>query len=259
MIGILVDVTRCTGCEKCVDACVQSHHLDPEGASRDRIASRDGLTEHLLSSVVPLGDDRFARKSCMHCLEASCVSACLVGGLSQSREGAIVYDPEKCIGCRYCMLACPFHVPRYQWSRTHPLVKKCDLCIPRIRAGLQPACVEACPNHALEFGDRAELLREAHRRISDSPDRYLPRVWGETEFGGTSILYISDSDLAPVGWPSPDTPAIPSLTEPLISKTPHIGLGVLGGVFALSWVIERRQRLMGMNPEDVEHHTEDGS
>ncbi|MEJ2082348.1 MAG: 4Fe-4S dicluster domain-containing protein [Acidobacteriota bacterium] len=251
MIGILVDVTRCTGCERCVDACVKAHDLHAAGADYDRVASRDRLSEHLLSSVVPLGEGHFARKSCMHCLEASCVSACLVGGLSRSKEGAVLYDPEKCIGCRYCMLACPFHIPRYEWTQTFPIVQKCDFCIPRVRAGLQPACVEACPNQALTFGDREDLLSEAHRRIADS-DRYLPRVWGERELGGTSILYVSDVDLSALGWPSPGTAPIPTLTEPLISKTPYIGAAVLTGIYALSWIIERRSRLMGSNPDDTD-------
>ena len=252
MIAILVDVTRCTGCERCVEACVEAHHLDPVGAKRDRVGNRDRLSEHLLSSVVPLGEGRFARKSCMHCLEASCVSACLVGGLSQSEEGAVLYDPEKCIGCRCCMLACPFHVPRYEWSQTRPLIKKCDFCISRVRAGLQPSCVAACPNEALSFGDREDLLREAHRRISDPSLTYLPRVWGEHELGGTSVLYVSDIDLSAVDWPSIETGAIPALTEPLISKTPYIGLGALTGIYALHWIIERRNRLMGSDPDAVD-------
>lgn len=250
MIGILVDVTRCTGCERCVEACVTTHDLDPVRAEHDRVATRDRLSEHLLNSVVPLGGGHFARKSCMHCLDASCVSACLVGGLSRSEEGAVLYDPDKCIGCRYCMLACPFHIPRYEWTQAYPIVRKCDFCIPRVRAGLQPACVEACPNQALTFGDREDLLVEAHRRIEDRNHHYLPRVWGEEELGGTSILYVSDVDLSALGWPSPQTVPIPSLTEPLISKTPYIGAAVLTGIYALNWIIERRNRLMGSNADD---------
>jgi formate dehydrogenase iron-sulfur subunit len=141
------------------------------------------------------------------------------------------------------MLACPFHIPRYEWSKTAPLMVKCAMCFDRSKQGLRPACVEACPNEALIFGDRDELLAEAHERINGGSGTYLPRVWGEHEFGGTSILYISDVDLGAMGWPARDMASIPSLTEPLISKTPVIGAGVACSLLALNWVIGRRMKL----------------
>jgi formate dehydrogenase iron-sulfur subunit len=179
----------------------------------------------------------------MHCLEPSCVSACLVGSLTKTAEGPVVYDPEKCIGCRYCMLACPFHVPRYEWSETTPFVRKCDMCFQRQLEGRQPACVDACPNEALRFGERERLLSEARQLIASGGGRYLPRVWGEHEFGGTCVLCVSDMDLGALGWPDSETEAIPSLTEPLIAKTPVIGLGVMGVILGVNWVIRRRMRL----------------
>jgi formate dehydrogenase iron-sulfur subunit len=224
---------------------VEANGLDPVAAARERATTRDGLSANRLLSLVDAGHDRFARVGCMHCVEPSCVAACLVGGIRKTPEGPVVYDPDKCIGCRYCMLACPFHVPRYEWQETMPFVKKCSMCFERLRDGGKPACVEACPNGALEFGPRDELLAAAHERIRRSPGRYLPRVWGESEWGGTSVLLVSDVDLAPLGWPEPTTRAIPSLTDPLIHKTPVIGTAVLFGTWALSAVIRRRQRLMG--------------
>jgi formate dehydrogenase iron-sulfur subunit len=178
----------------------------------------------------------------MHCEEPSCVSACLVGGITKSPEGPVVYDPDKCIGCRYCMLACPFHVPRYEWGKTVPFMRKCDMCVERLKRGQQPACVEACPNDVLRFGDRETLLREAHERIAGD-SRYQPHVWGESEFGGTSVLYIADVDLASLGWPAQAKLPIPALTEPLISKTPFIGLSVAFGTLGLNWIIRRRMKL----------------
>jgi formate dehydrogenase iron-sulfur subunit len=103
--------------------------------------------------------------------------------------------------------------------------------------------VEACPNDALRFGERSSLLKEAHRTIAASKGRYIDRVWGEHEFGGTSVLYISDVDLGVVGWPEPDTDSIPSFTEPLIAKTPVIGMSVMGSLLGINWVIRRRMRL----------------
>ena len=243
--AILVDVTRCTACEQCVAACVETNHMDAHKAEHDRATTRDGLSAHRLSTVLPLPEGRFARKSCMHCLEPSCVSACLVGSLQKTAEGPVVYDPDKCIGCRYCMLACPFHVPRYEWSRVAPFMQKCDLCAERLQRGERPACVEACPHDdVLTFGPRNELLERAHALIRDTPGRYRPHVWGETELGGTSVLYVSDVDLAALGWPGTEAAAIPALTEPVIEKTPLLGGAVLMGVWGLSAIIERRQRLM---------------
>ena len=243
MRAILVDVTRCTGCERCVDACVERQGLDPLEAQIDRLISGDGLSERRLVSVPGVADGRFARLSCMHCLEPSCVSACLVGGITKTPEGPVVYDPEKCIGCRYCMLACPFHIPRYEWGEQVPFMVKCDMCADRQAQGLVPACVEACPNEALRFGERDVLLREAHEQIARGHGAYLARVWGEHEFGGTSVLYISDVDLGGMGWPGPRTAPIPALTEPLIAKTPFIGLSVAAGLVGINWVIRRRMKL----------------
>jgi formate dehydrogenase iron-sulfur subunit len=241
--GILVDVTRCTGCEKCVAACVGSHGASPARAEIDRLTSRDGLSANRLSTIAKVDKGRFARKSCMHCLDPSCVSACLVGGITKNPAGPVVYDPEKCIGCRYCMLACPFHVPRYEWDEIVPFMRKCDMCTSRLQENRPPACVEACPNQALMFGGRDELLRVAHQRIDSGYSRYLPHVWGESEYGGTSVLYISDVDLSALDWPETVPGPIPELTESLIESTPFVGLSVASSLLGINWVIRRRMKL----------------
>jgi len=241
--AILVDTTKCTGCEKCVLACIQANKLDAHRADIDRALIKDGLSADRWSSIQKVANDRFARKSCMHCLEPSCVSACLVGGISKTPEGPVVYDPDKCIGCRYCMLACPFHVPRYEWDATIPFMRKCDMCFERTLQGGKPACVEACPNQALVFGDRNDLLRRAHELVDAADSPYLSHIWGEEELGGTSVLYISDEDLTALGWPEQNAAAIPSLTEPLISKTPFIGLSVAVGLLSVNWIVRRRMKL----------------
>jgi formate dehydrogenase iron-sulfur subunit len=227
-----------------VEACVSANALDPGAAATARATARDGLSAGRLLALAPLGGTRYARASCMHCLEPSCVAACLVGGIRKSPEGPVIYDPTKCIGCRYCMLACPFHVPRYEWDKPVPFMRKCNLCAERVRDGNRPACVEACPHDALRFGEREALIREARARLAKDPERYLPRIWGESEWGGTSILYVSDVDLSPAGWPRRPAPSIPAITEPLIAKTPLIGLSVALGSCALSALIARRNRLM---------------
>lgn len=249
MYAILVDVTRCTGCEKCVAACVESNELDPQRAAADRIGSKDGLSANRFLTLDQFENGHFARKSCMHCVEPSCVSACLVGGLTKSKDGPVIYDANKCIGCRYCMLACPFHIPRYEWSKTAPFVRKCDMCSDRLKQGQRPACVEACPSDVLFFGDRDQVLKEAHARLKKDSDRYLQRVWGEKEFGGTSVVYISDVDLGSEGWPDLDAASIPSITTPLIEKTPLIGGGVGLGLLAVNWIIQRRIKLAAHDSE----------
>ena len=200
MFGMLFDVTRCKGCERCVDACVEANGLDPVAAAQDRATTRDGLSANRPLSVMPVGDGRFARMSCMHCVEPSCVSACLVGAIRKTLEGPVVYDPDMCIGCRYCMLACPFHVPRYEWDETRPLMRKCDMCAERQREGLVPACVAACPSGALAFDSREALIAEAHRRIEADPDEYYPHVFGENEVGGTSVLFLVPFPVASLGF-----------------------------------------------------------
>jgi formate dehydrogenase iron-sulfur subunit len=237
-----------------VAACVEAHGRDPQKAERDRMRGTDGLSSNRLSTVLPVAEGRFARKGCMHCLEPSCVSACLVGGITKSPQGPVIYDPNKCIGCRYCMLACPFHIPRYEWDKTEPFMVKCDLCFERLEQGRLPACVDACPQQALTFGLRDTLLAEAHRRIRNRPDFYRPHVWGEEEFGGTSLLYISDVDLAALGWPEAPPAPIPSLTEPLIHKTPFIGLGVACGLVGLNWMVKRRNERAAENRAEERDH-----
>jgi formate dehydrogenase iron-sulfur subunit len=240
MIGILVDISKCSGCERCITACVQANGLNIDKANSDRVTTKDGLSANRPLSIKKIEQGRFARFSCMHCLEPSCVSACLVGAITKSPEGPVVYDPDKCIGCRYCMLACPFHIPRYEWDKTRPLVKKCILCYDKLKKGGIPACVESCPNKAIVFGRRNDLLQRARKIIKTKNSTYLNHIWGEKEYGGTSVLYISDVDLAKMGWPKESATAIPQLTEPLIEKTPTIGLTVAGCLFGLNWIIKRR-------------------
>jgi len=249
MFSILVDITKCSGCERCVAACVKTNDLNIDKANVDRAMTKDGLSANRPLSILKIDPGRFARLSCMHCLEPSCVSACLVGGITKSPEGPVLYDPDKCIGCRYCMLACPFHIPRYEWEKTTPFMKKCAMCYDKLPQGKIPACVKACPNNALIFGERNELLKRAHKIIYSKNSLYINHIWGETEFGGTSVLYISDVDLEQMGWPQKAGIAIPHLTEPLIQKTPFIGLTVASCLVGLNWIIKRRIELAG-NDDD---------
>jgi formate dehydrogenase iron-sulfur subunit len=147
------------------------------------------------------------------------------------------------------MLACPFHIPRYEWEKTIPFMKKCTMCYDIQQQGKIPACVEACPNKALLFGERTKLIHRARKLIHKENSTYINHIWGEKEFGGTSVLYISDVDLQKLGWPQKASVAIPQLTEPLIKKTPFVGLTVASCLVGLNWIIKRRIELAG-NDED---------
>lgn len=237
--GILLDTTRCIGCGACSLACKERNRLP---RTSDDVLS-DTLSEKTFSVVNRQGP-RFARKMCMHCNVPSCVSACPVGAFQKTATGPVVYDETKCIGCRYCMLACPFNIPKYEWSKTLPRVRKCDMCADRLAQGLATACAAACPTGATKFGTRAELLAEAKARIAAEPKRYFPHIYGEQEVGGTSVLVISDASPEEIGFRTDlvsEPPAM--LTWRVLNKIPNvvtIGGLVLGGIY---WVTKRREEV----------------
>jgi formate dehydrogenase iron-sulfur subunit len=240
-VGILVDVTRCTGCNKCVDACVAANHLGQEHHIPQQ--APDGLSAQRWLAIIDSPQGGFVRKSCFHCLDAACVSACPVGAMHKSPEGIVLYDSGKCMGCRYCLMACPFGIPRYEWDSTTPVVDKCFFCYPRLSTGLEPACVEACPQNALTFGERGELLDLAHERLKQTPNNYLPKVFGEFEAGGSALMYISNIALDFLGFNgNPGKEPYPELTRIWLDKVPAITLGAASLLTGLFWIIGRRMQ-----------------
>jgi len=238
MKAILFDVKRCRGCMKCVSACGVANGLTE--ADSKACFARERLSERRFTTVSVTDEGRFLRRQCLHCLEPSCESACLVGALRKTEEGPVLYDSSKCIGCRYCMLACPFEVPRYEWDTNHPYVVKCQMCADR-EGG--PACVAACPYDASMYGDRDDLIAVARERIASGPGDYLPHIWGEHDAGGTCVLFVSDVDLGRY-WPkSLGDRSVPEITWPVMAKTPFVFFGVAGVLSAVSFIIHRRERL----------------
>jgi formate dehydrogenase iron-sulfur subunit len=166
--------------------------------------------------------------------------------LTKTPEGPVTYNTTICMGCRYCMLACPYEIPRYDWDEAVPYVRKCVLCYDQITSGelSQPACTAACPTEATIYGSREALLEEAHRRIEAEPNRYIPKVWGEHEVGGSSVLYLSDIDLSFLGIrPDMGTEPLPLTTVPAMTAVPPVFLGVGAVMAGTYWIIERRIRL----------------
>jgi Fe-S-cluster-containing dehydrogenase component len=194
--GVLVDTTRCVGCRACEAACAEANGLPPPPEGDDVLAARRDTSQTAFTVInrteAPGGGDRFGKKQCMHCISPACASACPVRALDKQPSGPVTYNPSKCMGCRYCMVACPFEIPKYEYESAVPRVRKCSFCAPRQAKGLPPACAEVCPSGALTFGTRHELLEEAKKRIYAPGATYVRHVYGEHEAGGTSWLYVSD-------------------------------------------------------------------
>ncbi len=240
--AILTDTTECIGCRECVIACKQRYKLEDDLPRRWSL--RDGLSADNWTSIVERPGPRFIRKQCRHCLKPACVASCPVGALTKTKMGAVVYDEKKCMGCRYCMMACPYGIPRYDWDLTVPYIRKCIFCADYIARGGSPACTDACPTGATIFGDREELLSEAYDRIKTYPDRYKNKVWGANEVGGTSVIYISDIDLSFLTYGNilGETP-LPVKTAPAMTAVPFTFVGMAAAMAGLGWIIGRRQKL----------------
>jgi formate dehydrogenase iron-sulfur subunit len=240
-VGVLVDVTRCVGCNQCIGACVTANDLGEFRHTPQQ--APDGLSDRRFSAIVESPQGAYVRKACRHCLQPACVSVCPVGAMYQTLEGVVLYDYAKCMGCRYCMMACPYGIPRYEWDSTAPRVRKCNLCYERLQNGQLPACVEACPEQVMLFGERDDLLVEARRRLQQSPNKYLPVVYGEREVGGASVLYISPEPLDFLGFHgAPGDQPFPELTWNWLSRTPSLALAMGGLMTGLFWVIGRRMQ-----------------
>ena len=229
--GVLVDTTRCVGCRACEAACSEANTLaEPALPGDERVFETTRDTDQYHYTVVNRFENvggvtpvRFVKKQCMHCVEPACASACPARALEKTADGAVTYTGSRCLGCRYCMMACPFDVPKYEYDKAVPYVKKCTFCAERQASGLGPACAEVCPSGALQFGERAALLEEAKTRIYQAPDKYVHHVYGEHEAGGTSWLYISDVPLDHLGMKGGlSTTPYPDLTKTALSAVPVV-------------------------------------
>jgi formate dehydrogenase iron-sulfur subunit len=175
-------------------------------------------------------------------VDPACASACPVGALEKTPEGPVIYHDDVCIGCRYCMAACPFNIPKYQWEKVFPLIQKCDFCADRQANGEIPACAAACKNEVLKYGKRSELLKEAQVRIANNPDVYVDHIYGEDEIGGTSKLYISHVPFDKLGFPELDSTPLPELTMPWMSAVPGIFAGMASLMTAIYFFTKNRAK-----------------
>jgi formate dehydrogenase iron-sulfur subunit len=235
--ALLYDSTVCIGCKQCEVACAEKNKLPYD----DAIAAEQTQSEHKFTVVLTKGD-KFMRRLCMNCADPACASVCPVGALRKTSAGPVIYEENRCMGCRYCMVACPFGVPKYEWSRLNPRVRKCTMCSDRVAAGKPTACAEVCPTQATLFGEREELLEEARKRIRENPGAYLNHIYGEHEVGGTSVLLLSSVPFEQWGYRT-DLPNVrlPQLTGQVLERVPDfvpLGAVALGGVW---WITHRRE------------------
>ncbi|MCK4428292.1 MAG: 4Fe-4S dicluster domain-containing protein [candidate division Zixibacteria bacterium] len=242
--ALLIDITKCIGCQLCALACKEANGLPGE---EEEELSATAYT------VVKEKDDVYYRRLCMHCNDPSCKSVCPVGAFEKTPQGAVIYHAHKCIGCRYCMQACPFSVPTYEWKKIAPKVQKCNMCYERQKEGKITACAEACPTGATIFGDREELIKEARKRIKENPELYVNHIYGEHEVGGTSVLMLSNIAFEKLGFPNnlPNDP-LPLLTWKALKTVPSIA--IFGGAFLYGvwWIIDRRMELVEYKTKERE-------
>lgn len=224
-VGVLVDTVACIACRKCEWACNDVNHLPTQElkAFDDKsVFEKHRRPDARAYTVV----NRFAGREnpvktysmkvqCMHCNDPACASACIVGALQKTPEGPVAYDAWKCIGCRYCMVACPFQIPAYEYANAlDPQVRKCTFCFERVtKEGKKPGCVGICPNEALTFGKRGDLIDLAHSRMNANPGRYVDHIYGEHEAGGTGWMYLSAVDFSNTELPKLSSDVIPHQTE----------------------------------------------
>jgi len=228
MFGILADLTACIGCRTCEMACAEFHDL-PELEDVDtplaELPHRETSEDHwtVVNRYEAGGGEVFVKRQCMHCVTPACSTACLTKALHKTKEGPVVWDESKCMGCRYCMVSCPFDVPKFEYNSPAPRIQKCRMCWERVREGEVPCCVDFCGGEALTFGKRSELLEIARTRIYQNPEKYVPHIYGEREAGGTGFLYISGVPFEELGFRTElGETAFPEYTRSFLTAVPLV-------------------------------------
>ncbi len=271
-LGLLYDATRCIGCKACVVACREANRLAPETSSApgrlwDAPADLSGQTKTLIK-LYKSSDGRersYVKAQCMQCVDPACANACMLGALKKREHGIVSYDASLCIGCRYCQMACPFNVPKFEWAKAAPKIVKCELCreraagaalarqggFSRYPKGHGPACTEVCPREAVIAGTREELLTEARNRIAQHPELYVPKIYGEVDGGGTQVLYLSHVPFEDLGLPKLSNDPVPEMQRTIQHGiyqgfiAPVVLYGLLGAAVFRS----RRTQAAGEEPK----------
>ncbi len=288
----LIDTTKCIGCRSCQVTCKQWNQLPAEltsapaaglGLQNPKTLSAKTLVliqqHEVLDAKAPGGIRTvFAKRQCMHCDEPACAAACPVTAMHKTKEGPVAYDKSKCIGCRYCIAACPFGVPAAEWDSLAPKINKCDMCYARLSQeapaetngvalsadvrkdyaskSAVPSCVKQCPAKALKFGERDELLAEARRRMKEAPGKYVEHIYGEHEAGGTGMLYMSGVPFEQLGFPQVGTKSYVAPAAAALSAVPPAVVGVGAALGGLSLIAKRREEVAKAEAREKEAHVE---
>jgi formate dehydrogenase beta subunit len=248
-VAMLYDTTLCIGCKACVVACAEANGLAPDTQESNGMYQMPRYLNDKTKNIIKLYNDpktglrSFVKAQCMHCIDPACVAGCPMAALQIDDKGIVFWDGKTCIGCRYCQIACPFNIPKFEWDKVNPKIVKCEFCRHRMPEGKGPACCEVCPRKAVIYGTRAELLKEAKKRIGDNPGRYYKDlVYGEFEAGGTQVLYLTHLDPKLLGHLVPlSNESLPARVESVQNTlymgflTPFVAYGAVASIMAKRW------------------------
>ncbi|MFC2158968.1 4Fe-4S dicluster domain-containing protein [Acidobacteriota bacterium] len=245
-VGVLVDTTRCIGCRSCEAACAKAHDLPVPDIENDGALAKERTTSETQWMVVNRYETEkgevFVKKQCMHCWQPGCTAACLTNAMYKTETGPVIWRSKKCMGCRFCMISCPFDIPKFEYGSTNPKIQKCTMCWDRLQEGKKPACVEACPTDSLMFGMKRELMEIARVRVYRHPKNYVHKIYGEHEVGGTGWLYLSAVPFEQIGFRMDlGTTPLPEFTTDFLYAVPVVLFGLPAFLMGLNLLARTKE------------------
>lgn len=257
-VGVLQDTTRCIGCRSCEVACARENNLPVPDIKDNSLFKNERTTGVKQLTVVNRYETSrgtvYVKKQCMHCWQAACASACLTEAMYKTKDGPIIWRENKCMGCRFCMVSCPFVIPKFEYNSANPRIHKCTMCWSRLQKGQQPACVEACPTESLVFGTKRNIMGIARTRIYGRPRKYIPHIYGEYEVGGTGWLYISGVPFEEIGFRTDlGTTPVPEYTREFLYAVPGVFLMVPSLLTGLHLLTSRIKKSNPLEKETENH------
>jgi Fe-S-cluster-containing dehydrogenase component len=221
--GVLYDSSRCVGCRTCEYECAKAHGLPEPLSEVAAVRKTDETCNTVVNTYQTSKGEVYIKRQCMHCNQPACAAACLTQAMNKNETGPVTWNGDKCMGCRYCMVSCPFDMPKFEFHSANPKIRKCDMCFDRQKAGEKPTCVTNCPNEALMYGTRRDLIKEARRRIYEKPDLYVDQIYGEHDAGGTGWLYIASVPFEELGMKTNlQQSSYPALTKGFLYSVPSV-------------------------------------